>query len=54
MSYEAPIRCQQCGTIIQKKPRAKMPKNCAPCREKDQDSYRAQLKADRKRKVRGR
>ena len=52
MSYSAPLRCQGCGREIVKKPKAKTPKNCPQCREKQQDSYRQKLKAHRQRKVR--
>ena len=54
MLYEAPLRCQKCGEPIRKKPGAKIPKNCAKCREHEQNTYRAQIKAHRQRKVRGR
>ena len=54
MSYEAPLRCQHCGTPIVKKPKAKTPKNCAACREAQQSEYREKAKINRQRKVRGR
>jgi DNA-directed RNA polymerase subunit RPC12/RpoP len=54
MSYDAPLRCQECGVPIVKKPKAKTPKYCSPCRMKQQDAYRDQLKINRQRKVRGR
>lgn len=53
MIYQAPIRCEQCGIPIQKKPKAKMPKYCTPCRESQQNTWKAQLKLDRQRRVRG-
>jgi predicted Zn-ribbon and HTH transcriptional regulator len=54
MSYEAPLRCDSCGIAIRKKPKAKTPKYCPPCREKKQEDWKAQLKIDRQRRVRGR
>jgi hypothetical protein len=54
VTYEAPLRCTQCGMSIKKKPRAKIPKYCTECREKQQEAWKEQLKLDRQRKVRGR
>ena len=54
MSYEAPLRCQHCGTVIEKKPKAKTPMNCMACRDKQQSEYREKAKINRQRKVRGR
>lgn len=53
MSYQAPLRCEQCGFAIQKKPKAKTPKYCQGCREKKQEAWKAKLKVDRQRRVRG-
>ena len=54
MSYEPPLRCQECGTHIEKKPKAKTPKYCPPCRHRVQEAYKESIKNDRTRRVRGR
>ena len=53
MSYEAPLRCKHCGLAIKKKPKAKTPKYCTGCRRDQQEAWKANLKKDRQRRVRG-
>lgn len=44
MRYEAPLRCESCGTVIEKKPKAKTPKYCVECRERQQNEWREKNK----------
>jgi hypothetical protein len=37
---QAPLRCGNCGQIVRKKPKAKTPKYCPPCRQSQQDKFR--------------
>lgn len=43
-----PLRCKVCGIIITKKPKARTPKYCPPCRQSIQDKYKEQLKTKHK------
>lgn len=51
MRYEAPLRCESCGTVIYKKPKSKTPKYCASCRQTKQEMWREQIKKNRQRRV---
>lgn len=48
------LRCSRCGAPIEKKPKAKTPKYCVPCRESLQQAYKENLKEYRRDRVRRR
>lgn len=54
MSNGIKVRCEDCGSWVEKKPQAKTPKYCSSCRESRQDAWKENLKKDRQRRVRGR
>jgi hypothetical protein len=46
-SYEAPLRCTKCGTVIEKKVGAKTPKYCVPCRTQAQNDWKERVRSNR-------
>jgi len=46
--HEVQLRCSKCFTPIEKKPKAKTPKYCPPCRHQIQQSYKDNVRQSRR------